>query len=472
MSCRLHIGRLRGPFALSAFAAPLSAGASPGVNTLTVSGTLIGADMPQWPGATPAERMLNARDEIESLASTHPEGVTHPVVFADDTRQSGWYELRAASVDTEGLFDGHVEWSMNLEDIGTSAGRAAQETVVYGLGVRTNFRPVWSSNPEALLCRLDPNNINCRRATWSGGIVATPVGARAHWDDPTSMATTEEWDRVAATFTGTGTVKCFTNWSTQTWQYLGYYVAPSTALDGGCEIWTGGTRTAWAVSPSSPAAGTLRSGFRLPPGSETKPWELNNGLISVQPAAGGLSIAAFDGTTWSPRRYFRIRFDSADLAVTNPAGLTITRNAPDGAEASIELLTEHRPASGRRYAVEMHLLIRRGCQRVDIVLATPDAAVRAIETPGDASQRYTNSTLYSAVDTTPLNGWRHLIGCTEPISDTGIGWSLNDKRTFATIQMVPAAGGTHNTPAERENEWMSDILASGNTYAAAGLTRW
>lgn len=472
MSCRLHIGRLRGPFALSAFAAPLSAGASAGVNTLAVSGTLIGADMTQWPGATPAERMLNARDEIESLASTHPEGVVHPVVFEDDSRQSGWYELRAASVDTSGLFDGHVEWSMNLEDVGTSAGRVAQETVVYGLGVRENFRPIWSSNPEAFLCNFDPNNINCRKASWSGGVVATPVGARAHWDDPTAMTTAEEWDRVAATFTGTGAVRCFTSWSTQTWQHLGYYVSPETALDGGCEIWTGGTRQSWALGPTRADAGTLRSGFRLPPGSETRLWELNNGLVSVQPTLGGLSVAAFDGTAWSPHRYFRIRFDGVDLSMLDPAGLTITRNAPDGAEASIELLIEHRPTATRRYAVEMHLTIRRGCPRVDIVMATPDAAVRAIETPTDASQKNTNGTLYSAVDSTPSNGWRHLIGCTEAIADTGIGWSLNDRRTFATIQMLPAAGGAHNTPAERENEWMSDVLASGNTYAASGLTRW
>lgn len=192
--------------------------------------------------------------------------------------------------------------------------------------------------------------------------------------------------------------------------------------------------------------GHLRVAHHIPEADHSRPWEIYNGIVGIQRSNGSTyRVRWYNGSNWSTVRTIRILVDGQPLP--DARTLTIERNDLDGHAVVLRETFDHRPSGATRYPVELHWSLYRGQRGPGLLVVTPAATLRAVETPGDATAAYASSTLFSAVDTSAAP--KHLITTTTQSTHTGQGWRHTASRSWWSIQMS-LSGAARDAARPRE----------------------
>lgn len=444
-----HLGRLSGPLAIDCLKS-LNQRSAQSDHRIEIAGRVWG-DSIQLSG-TIEERARWQRDEIAALGH-HPETrhTAVPLWLDDDPTIDGWHKLTETRVAGERDQSGWIVWDAALDEVGNRS-LAQQITTVVPTGVRENFRP--QRDPNGLYCLLFGSDIECRQPSWRGSMVAIPPEAHTATGSTDVLGITDEWTRQSPA----GPVRCFGGWPTGDHTHLRWWCPPQSAYGAAAEIWTGGPREPWEIDRSQ--GGHLRVAHHIPEADHSRPWEIYNGIVGIQRSNGSTyRVRWYNGSNWSTVRTIRILVDGQPLP--DARTLTIERNDLDGHAVVLRETFDHRPSGATRYPVELHWSLYRGQRGPGLLVVTPAATLRAVETPGDATAAYASSTLFSAVDTSAAP--KHLITTTTQSTHTGQGWRHTASRSWWSIQMS-LSGAARETPQDLENEWISSLLAQSRTF--------
>lgn len=319
-------------------------------------------------------------------------GRTVPVVFTDKDELTAFYLVTSARAEMDTWAGGtlpSVSWEVGLARLGTE-------------------RDV---EVESMVPTIDRQTVHAVTPVfWH----ATPVGATSYLTGPTvpaSSITRESSDGLVPVHLGIPE-DVAPRWNVTAEDYL----------KGSVRLLFDGVQF---VTQDTPEAAT---------------WEMNNGLVRVQPGAttGQILISAWDTGAWRSAKAFSLTEAGVSLA-TDPE-LTILRNEPE--EAILRLTY---PTTAGRTTVDLSL--RRGSRFVTGVMKRHSAsAMGVLPTPTEATGTLVTGGIMHAADG---DGNRTVLGSaaavTASAADGGISLAATTRLDFFAGHQVgaPAAGDAY-----------------------------
>jgi len=303
-----------------------------------------------------------------------------------------------------------------------------------------------------------PYDINIDATNWTNEVV------KFSWSIRLSRIGAENSTDIESRLTGAGRLNTYSltgeRWHAPAASAYGYFTGTSQPSGSVSRVLAdGGSITVYRGIPTSinPRWGTSLTNYYggrsrvLVGGAERQArdvvisasatWEMNNGLVKVQPGASAtLQVSAWDGAAWDRIDWNASVTASASGPITSWDGVSIIRN--DFELVTVRLVKDRAP--GRTM---LDLSLRRGARAVETYLQTDTSTTkswyRAVTEAGTAPA----SASYVAATVNDANGNQYVVGAaTSFTAQTGVG-GITKAAALALDAFIGAVVGGSAAPA-------------------------